>query len=61
MDFIGACTGAADTMEAAVKKAYNRVDKIDFEKIYYRNQWDFLNKEYFTSIPKRREALEEYL
>lgn len=61
MDFLGAITGAGETMESAVKKTYNRLEKFDFEKLYYRNQWDFLCENYYNSIPKRLAALEEYL
>jgi len=40
-----AVTGMADTMEGAMAKAYKEIDKIDFDKIYYRKDLgkDLLN------------------
>jgi phosphoribosylamine-glycine ligase len=61
MDFVGCMTGAADTLEAAVNKTYARVDKFDFEQLYYRYKGDFLATDYKTSIPNRLEAIKRFL
>ena len=60
-DFVAAVTGAGDTVESAVKAAYDRVDKFHFDKLYFRPMFDFLSKDYKDSIPNRIKAVEQFL
>ena len=61
MDFFGAMATGGDTLEEAVDKVYEMIDKIDFEKLYYRPKFDFLSTEYWNSIPNRIKAVKKYL
>lgn len=61
LDLIGAATGAGNTVEEAVNKAYDCVEKFHFEKLYYRPKFDFLSKDYKTSILNRVEAMKPFM
>ncbi|TAL21872.1 MAG: hypothetical protein EPN94_12100 [Nitrospirae bacterium] len=60
-DFVATITASGDSLEETVRKLYKRVDKFNFEKLYYRPVFDFLSKDYKTSIPNRIEAISEFL
>lgn len=60
-DFIGCATGAGDTMKDAADNAYEAVKAVEFDRLYYRPEFDFLSKDYRSSIPNRFEALKRYL
>ena len=60
-DLLGAITGADNDLETAVKKTYDRIEKFNCEKLYYRPCFDFLSKDYPTSILNRLSALEKFI
>lgn len=60
-DFIGVATGAGDTDEEAVKNAYEVIKGVEFDRLYHRPMFDFLSKDYKSSIPNREEAIRKFL
>jgi hypothetical protein len=56
---LGVVTGSGKTMEEAVDAVYDNVSHISFNGNYYRPKFDFLSKEYPTSIVNRLEYGEE--
>jgi hypothetical protein len=61
MDFVGCLTSGGNSAEEAVKGIYKMLDKFYFEKLYYRPMFDFLSKDYGSSIPNRIKAVEKFL
>jgi phosphoribosylamine-glycine ligase len=61
MDFFGAMTAAGDTLKEAVDRVYDKVDQVDFEKLYYRPSFDFLSTDYRGSIPNRIKKIGKFL
>lgn len=60
-DFVGAVVGASDTVEGAVGKAYDCLDSLYYEKIYFRPQSDFLGTDYRTAILNRLRVIEPFI
>lgn len=54
---VGAATGAGNTPKDAIDMAYRAVKGVAMTGLLYRAQFDFLSKDYFTSIPNRYEFL----
>lgn len=50
---LGVITGAGHSVAEAAKRAYRNVDEFSFEGAYYRPQFDFVSREYKTSILNR--------
>jgi hypothetical protein len=55
---IGVCTGTGDVMIDAINNAYRCAAGIAMTGLYYRPRFDFLSKDYFTSIMNRDEFLQ---
>jgi phosphoribosylamine-glycine ligase len=60
-DFLGVITGAGDSVEQAVKRMYTNLKGFRFDNLLYRPDFDFLSRDYRTSIPNRITALERFL
>ena len=60
-DFLGVMTGSSDTLESAVNKMYRGLDKFHFERLYLRPSFDFMSRDYPTSILNRLDAVREWL
>lgn len=60
-DLLGTITGAGNSIQEAVNKVYTRVDDFFFEKIYYRPKFDFLSRDYNSSILNRYNAMARFL
>jgi phosphoribosylamine-glycine ligase len=60
LDLLGVATGASDILETAVNKAYNVVDGVTFESMYYRPKFDFLSLEYKSSLLNRFSAVKQF-
>ena len=60
-DFVGCIANAGNTMEEAVGGIYEMLDKFYFDKLYYRPDFDFLSKDYKSSIPNRLEMVRKFL
>lgn len=54
---LGCSTGAGNTIEEAVRKAYAAIDGFVMTGVYYRPKFDFLSRDYFTSIMNRYDWL----
>jgi hypothetical protein len=54
-------TGSSDTLESAVNKMYRGLDKFHFERLYLRPSFDFMSRDYPTSILNRLDAVREWL
>jgi hypothetical protein len=52
---LGVMTGVGHSVSEAAKRAYRSVDEFSFEGAYYRPQFDFLSREYKTSLLNRLE------
>lgn len=50
---VGVAVGSSDFMEASVNEAYRAAKGFAMTGIYYRPKFDFLSKQYFTSIMNR--------
>lgn len=61
VDALGVMTAAGNSINSAVEKLYERIDKFYFEKLYYRPKFDFLSTDYGSSILSRMEALKKFL
>ena len=57
LDLLAVATGAEDTLEAAVKKAYRVVSGFVFDNLYYRPEFDFMSKAYKSAIRNRLAAV----
>lgn len=60
-DMLGVATGASNDLKEAVSKAYKAVEAVQCEKIFYRPQFDFLSRDYKSSILNRFDAVKKYL
>jgi len=60
-DLLGVATGASDSLDTAVGRAYYAAERVIFEKIYYRPMFDFLSMEYESSILNRLAAIKPFL
>lgn len=60
-DILGVATGASNKLEDAVSKAYKAAETVECEKLYYRPQFDFLSRDYKSSILNRFDAVRKYL
>ncbi len=60
-DLLGVATGASNILETAVSKAYEVVDAVNFEKLYYRPKFDFLSMDYKSSILNRFSAMKPFI
>jgi phosphoribosylamine-glycine ligase len=60
-DFVGCATGAGETMQEAADNAYKTVKTVEFDRLYYRPEFDFLSDAYSSSIPNRYAKLKRYL
>lgn len=56
---LGACTGAGDEPEEAIKMAYRTARGVAMNGLYFRPQFDFLSRDYFTSIMNRLDWLND--
>jgi hypothetical protein len=54
---VGTATGCGNTPEEAINRAYECAEGIAMTGLYYRPEFDFLSRDYFTSIPNRLEFL----
>jgi hypothetical protein len=54
---VGTATGYGDTPEKAINVAYNAIEGIAMTGLLYRPKFDFISKDYFTSIMNRYEFL----
>ncbi|MDE2020739.1 MAG: hypothetical protein KGJ13_10420 [Patescibacteria group bacterium] len=61
LDLLGAITAGGNDIKSTVDKLYERAEKVHFEKKYHRPEFDFLSKDYPTSIMNRYEALRPFL
>ena len=61
MDLLGVATGASDVLETAVSRAYEVVDGVTFENLYYRPKFDFLSMAYKSSILSRFAAIQPFI
>jgi hypothetical protein len=52
-DTVAVLTGAGRSVGEAAKKLYKRIDEFSFEGSYYRPQFDFLSREYRSSVINR--------
>jgi phosphoribosylamine-glycine ligase len=60
-EFFGGVTAGSNSLETAVKEAYERLGKVYFEKLYYRPKFDFLSMDYKSSILNRLEAIKPFM
>lgn len=60
-DLLGVATGASNVLETAVGKAYEVVNSVEFEKLYYRPKFDFLSMDYKSSILNRLSAMKPFI
>ncbi len=60
-DYLACMTAASDSIDMAVDKVYERIKEFHFDRLYYRPKFDFLSKEYQSSILNRIEAIKDYL
>jgi hypothetical protein len=52
-DTIAVLTGAGNSVGEAAKRLYKRIDEFSFEGAYYRPHFDFVSREYRSSIVNR--------
>jgi len=60
-DHLCVATGASDVLSTAVALAYQAVDAVNFEKLYYRPKFDFLSMDYDSSILNRYAAIKPFI
>ena len=56
---LGVATGAANNMQDAIENAYRAAYGVAMTGLYFRPKFDFLSKDYFTSIANRYDFLLE--
>jgi len=61
MDLLGVATGASDVLETAVSRAYEVIEGVTFENLYYRPKFDFLSMAYKSSILSRFAAIKPFI